>query len=85
MNDLEADLLIAQSKINQLEQQLAESQRREQAAVEDIADMEKSLPWGVSCYYCKHYAPAGGDGECGNCNFEWRGPQEAEEGEHDTN
>ena len=49
------------------------------AAVADIADMEKSLPWGVGCYYCKHYAPAGGDGECGNCNFEWCGRKESEE------
>ena len=48
-------------------------------AIADITDMEKSLPWGVGCYYCKHYAPAGGDGECGNCNFEWRGKQEPEE------
>ena len=55
------------------------------AAIANIADMEKSLPWGVGCYYCKHYASADGDGECEDCNFEWHGPHEAGEGEHDTN
>ena len=49
------------------------------AAIANIADMEKSLPWGVGCYYCKHYAD--GDGECEDCNWQWRGPQEAGEGE----
>lgn len=66
---------IIAARIDSLTSQLADSQRREQAAVEDIIDMEKSLPYGVGCYYCKHYLPAGGDGDCKNCNFEWRGPQ----------
>ena len=64
-----------------LRAQLAESQRREQAAVEDLnslARFEKER-----CAYCLH------DEECepgemlcsykGNKAFEWRGPQEDKE------
>lgn len=58
-----------------------ESQSRELAALEDIKAMQSDLPYGVGCYYCGHYTPAGGDGKCGEgCDFEWRGPQDLEEG-----
>ena len=114
MNDIEADLLLANAKIKQLEQQLADyhhmselvngkmaenarlrrinenlqeqlaaSQRREQAAAEDLnglARFEKER-----CAYCLY------DEECepgemlcsykGDKAFEWRGPQEAGKGE----
>lgn len=68
MNDLEADLLIANAKIKQLEQELAESRRREQAAVEFI----KYLDRNYSGYITEDERFA-----------EWRGPQEAEEGGQD--
>ena len=85
MNDLEADLLIANAKIKKLEQQLtdyhhlsklingkmaenqrlrkinenlqaqlSESQRREQAAVEDLNGTG-------ACFTCKHFRRNGGD------------------------
>lgn len=47
------------------QEQALESQRREQAALEDIKAMQSDLPYGVGCYYCGHYTPAGGDGKCG--------------------
>ena len=122
MNDLEADLLIANAKIEQLEEQLAaerakyaelqrynvdctkqcgilqmdkvnlqtllaESQRRERAAVEDLKRFS-------ACCQCN----ANIDGSCCDMfdgtaenkyfcsNWQWRGPQEAEKGEsHETN
>ena len=58
--------------VESLQAQLADSQRREKAAVECLNVLEP-------CEFCKHY-----DENCicarpldyGNC-FEWRGPQEA--------
>lgn len=112
MNDLEADLLIANAKIKKLEEQLADyhhmselvdgkmeenqrlrrinenlqeqlaaSQRRERAAVEDIPRC------CATCAYAK--ANSGSQELCpwfDDCNqvdgdhWQWRGPQEAEEG-----
>lgn len=48
MNDLEADLLIANAKIKQLEQQLAASQRETQAAAEFITSLREDSDgdWG---------------------------------------
>ena len=125
MNDIEADLLVANAKIKQLEEQLADyhhtselvdgkmeenqrlrrinenlqsklaaSQRREQAAVENmkiIADTyrEKNCDDGI-CGLCKFDADHGLDGYANECPgfetddcFEWRDPQEAGEGERD--
>ena len=54
MTDLEADLLIANARIKALEAQLAASQRREQAAVEDLGG-------AGACFTCKHFRRNGGD------------------------
>lgn len=62
--------------IAELENQLAESQRRERAAVEDIEKMMRICEKG-SCHFC-----ANGDcTESPYCNPKWRGPQEAGKGE----
>ena len=58
--------------------QLAESQRREKAAVEDINLLE-------DCGVCKHHDLDSCDLAGTECHFEWRGPQEAEKGEADGN
>ena len=65
MTDLEADLLIANAKIKKLEQKLAESQRRERAAVK-IGDM--LCEEVENCY-----------GRETELTLKWRGPQEAGE------
>ena len=93
------------SAVDDLQAQLSESQRREQAAVEDLNGTG-------ACFTCKHFRRNGGDcfgaGRCrldgieiwpcnepgvyrvevpddGRQTYEWRGPQEAGEGGHDTN
>ena len=44
------------------------------AAVKDICSMRNDLSTAADCYYCVHYAHAGGDGKCGDgCSFKWRG------------
>jgi hypothetical protein len=69
-------------RVGQLETQLAESQRREKAAVEDL---KISAVFGNSCGFCKHngqkckYAPNGKHENKELC-WQWRGPQEAEKG-----
>lgn len=79
--------------IESLQSQLAESQRREQAAVEDMKHSDNcdicvgsgSEPdsCGCECMTCTL------DCRCRDCRdeskFEWRGSQEAGEGGHDTN
>lgn len=61
-----------QARIVKLEQQLDESQHREQAAVEDIEKMMRICEKG-SCHFC-----ANGDcAESPYCSPKWRGPQEA--------
>ena len=58
-----------------LQAQLAASQCREQAAVEDIEKMMRICEKG-SCHFCA-------DGDCTNspyCEPKWRGPQEAWKG-----
>lgn len=71
-----ADLLeCQQARIAEVDAQLAESQRREQAAVADIEKMMRICEKG-SCHFC-----ANGDcTEAPLCSPKWRGPQEAEEG-----
>lgn len=71
------------SVIESLQAQLTASQRRADAAVEDIYKMTD----GGECDICKHYNPD--KNTCAkpfvpydDC-FEWRGPQEAGEGERD--
>lgn len=59
--------------IDSLTAQLAESQRREKAAVEDINLLE-------DCGVCKHHDLDSCDLAGTKCYFEWRGPQ-AEKGE----
>ena len=73
--DITLSLIEAQqSRIAELEAQLLESQRREQAAVEDIEKMMRICEKG-SCHFC-----ANGDcTESPYCNPKWRGPQEAGE------
>lgn len=77
MMDKSADL------IESLQAQLAASQRRERAAVEDIYKMMD----GGECDICKHYNPD--KNTCAkpfvpydDC-FEWRGAQKAGEGGRD--
>jgi hypothetical protein len=80
-------LTLAKSQIRtaqdniKLQEQLTTSQRREKAAVEDIYKMTD----GGECDVCKHYNPdkntcAKPFAHYDEC-FEWRGPQEAGEGE----
>ena len=70
----EANLeLSAADLIESLQAQLAESQRRERAAVEDLETAE-------SCITCEHdwdceYSNSNG---CSIANYKWRGPQEGE-------
>lgn len=66
MNDIEADLLIENAKIKQLEQELAETKHELRAAIEFI----KYLDRNYSGYMAEDERFA-----------EWRGPQEAVEGE----
>ena len=55
--------------IEQMEQQLTESQQRERAAVEDL-ELNAACPCRV-CKNAKCYRRNGRE----NCKFEWRGPQ----------
>lgn len=62
--------------IAELEIKLAEIQRRERAAVEDIEKMMRICEKG-SCHFCA-------DGDCTNspmCTPKWRGPREDGKGE----
>ena len=90
MNDLEADLLIANAKIKQLEEQLAASQRRERAAVEDLeyaCGSSGEFELRSICDICRRKQT---DGTCptqcemnslaASNKWQWRGPQ-AEKGE----
>lgn len=86
MNDIEADLAIANAKIKQLEVQLSESQQKEQAAVADLKEAALE-PTGIgTCVVCRWGPEEPFDGphcgKCtrGDCQFEWRGPQEAGKG-----
>jgi cytidine deaminase len=85
MNDIEADLLIANAKIKQLEQQLSESQHSERAAVEDLKKHRK-----YKCDCCYYADKQGRYIPCRDCQspisnygdgWQWRGPQEAGEGD----
>lgn len=73
-------------RINEnLQSQLADSQRRGRAAVEDIEHAAR-YNCGI-CGVCAHYAKFWKDGGCNlenngePCKWQWRGPQEAGEGE----
>lgn len=78
----------------ELQAQLTASQQETKAAVEDIALAAKETQDGIGvCVVCKHYPEDMGHGmpeicsECAGsdqCRFEWRGPQEAGEGERDV-
>ncbi|WP_312611444.1 hypothetical protein [Oscillibacter sp.] len=87
MNDLEADLLIANAKIKQLEQQLAESQRRDRAAETAMEEMTYIIQKAACrrCDYCIYRTePCQARGLHAECDFEYvgeRGPLEAGEGE----
>lgn len=77
MNDIEADLAIANAKITELEKQLDAAERDIQLAAE-----------GVICDICTHSGEDAGDknSACWNCTqgnpkFEWRRTQEAGKGE----
>lgn len=76
MNDIEADLAIANAKITELEKQLDAAERDIQLAAD-----------GMICDICTHSGEDAGDKnsacwDCtrGNCKFKWRGPQEAGKG-----
>ena len=73
-----ADILDAADLIDSLTAQLTASQRREKAAVEDINLLE-------DCGVCKHHDLDSCDLAGTKCQFEWRGPQEAEKGAADGN
>ena len=83
MNDIEADLLIANAKIKQLEEQLAASGCRADAAVEDLHGYCKAcINAPKTLTYDDLIKPI-----CRECNkvvrqnWKWRGPQEAGKGE----
>jgi hypothetical protein len=80
----EPTLTAAADLIESLQAQLAESKRRERAAVQDFEEYMLDSD-DTPCGYCAHYAA---DKTChpikGPCNPKWkgrRGPQEAGEGE----
>ena len=84
MTDIEADLMIANAEIKQLQAQLAASQRRADAAVEDLSTYK-------DCGFCVHiqdqqYCYKNCQRHVDVDNFrthpcwQWRGPQ-AEKGE----
>lgn len=65
-----------EAKAIALEAELAASQRRERAAVEDLLDLAKNK---IECLICERYH----DDSCtitedNCCNFEWRGPGDEE-------
>lgn len=64
--------------IENLTAQLSASQRREQAAAEDIWNASANAP----CAVCAHgFANTGAPCTVCPCKFEWRGPQEAGKGD----
>ena len=75
--DYNAPKIIA-DLIESLTAQLTASQRREKAAVEDINLLE-------DCGVCKHHDLDSCDLAGTKCQFEWRGPQEAEKGSNNGN
>lgn len=78
INELRPTLTQAADLIENLTSQLAESQRREKAAVEDLeAILALACAAEVEgiCNYCSD------DGENCTGTTGWRGPQEAEKGE----
>ena len=71
--------------IESLQKQLAESQRRERAAVEDLTYFAGAITTGEPCSRCIYNPNDMGcelDGsqydDDGECHFTWRGPQEGE-------
>ena len=93
--DLQIAMIRAADLIESLQAQLAASQRRADAAKENmkiIADTyrEKNCDDGI-CGLCKFDADHGLDGYANECPgfetddcFEWRGPQEAGEGDNNA-
>ncbi len=91
VNHHAAVMMMAADLIETLQAQLAASQRRERAAVEDLKDALYD-PLTIDCGYCKyrgaetdeHVATTGGCHACENHGgfydcFEWRGPQDGED------
>lgn len=83
-----ADLIESQqARIAELEAQLAVSQHREQAAVEDLKALSES---NGDCSMCLHFQKNDSEyfPDCDTCpcdnglnKWQWRGPQEAGKGE----
>ena len=73
---LESDNYNADMNLTHLKEQLAESQRREKAAVEDLYKACKHSPCNTGVCIKKNCT-----GNHIPCEFEWRGPQDAVEGE----
>ena len=78
----------AASLIESQQAQLAESQRRERAAVEDMESLAKQNVtdfknggYTTPCRYCKKFDTCDYIPTDNGCCFAWRGPQEAEKGE----
>lgn len=70
---------------DELQNELAESQRRERAAVEDLTYFAGAITTGEPCSRCIYNPDDMGcelDGsqydDDGECHFTWRGPQEGE-------
>jgi len=84
-SDLQTTMLMAADMIESLQAELTASQRREQAAVEDMTQMAQQHLLG-DCTFCKHRStPDMRHKPCKGCiqknsshkHFEWRGHQEA--------
>ena len=72
--------------VDDLRGQLAESQRREQAAVEDLKMVCISGEPCTSCKECRNMGdrfPCALGGWCGGTKWQWRGQQEAGKGGQD--
>jgi hypothetical protein len=74
-----ADLIESQqAEIASLRAELAESQRREQAALSDLTELGTDGP--DACEYCRKFPCDDGTHSIECTGFEWRGPQQAGEG-----
>jgi hypothetical protein len=69
--------------IESLQAQLAESQRRERAAAEDLKISAYCRTCAKGCGLCEALSKRDHEGGCKD--YEWRGPQEAGEGARDEN
>lgn len=73
--------LAAADLIESLQSQLAESQRREQEAIEDLHHCENSCDYCANAYRCNGRVCSEVDPRTGECadKWQWRDPQKGEE------